>query len=37
MSSSDRSPDALHTYYDQCLAAHGDTAKGAGWPNEADR
>ncbi len=37
MSSSDRSPGALRTYYDQCLAAHGDTAKGAGWPNEVDR
>ncbi|MDD9718296.1 class I SAM-dependent methyltransferase [Dinoroseobacter sp. PD6] len=32
-----RSPDALRRYYDSRLAAHGDTAQGAGWPNEADR
>lgn len=37
MSSLDRASAALCTYYDQCLATHGDTAKGAGWPNEADR
>ncbi|WP_424971357.1 class I SAM-dependent methyltransferase [Dinoroseobacter sp. S76] len=33
----DRSPETLHDYYDRCLADHGDTAQGAGWPNEADR
>lgn len=32
-----RSPDALAQYYSTRLAAHGDTARGAGWPNEADR
>lgn len=32
-----RSPAALLAYYDGRLAAHGDTARGAGWPNEADR
>lgn len=32
-----RSPDALRQYYETRLAAHGDTAQGAGWPNEADR
>lgn len=37
MSAESRSPEALRLYYDQCLAAHGDTAQGAGWPNEADR
>lgn len=31
------SPEALHRYYDTRLAEHGDTAQGAGWPNEADR
>ena len=24
-------------YYDACFAAYGDTAQGAGWPNELDR
>lgn len=33
----DRSPESLQHYYDRCLADHGDTAQGAGWPNEADR
>ncbi|RAH96568.1 SAM-dependent methyltransferase [Acuticoccus sediminis] len=31
------SPDALARYYDAALATHGDTARGAGWPNEDDR
>lgn len=29
--------DALLDYYDERLRRHGDTAAGAGWPNEADR
>lgn len=33
----DRSPEALARYYGTRLAAHGDTALGAGWPNEDDR
>lgn len=33
----DHSPEALQRYYDTRLADHGDTAQGAGWPNEADR
>lgn len=32
-----RSPEPLQRYYDTRLATHGDTAAGAGWPNEADR
>ncbi|MGZ9809202.1 class I SAM-dependent methyltransferase [Pseudoroseicyclus sp. H15] len=32
-----KSPAALARYYDSALAEHGDTAQGAGWPNEADR
>ncbi|MEO1554841.1 MAG: class I SAM-dependent methyltransferase [Pseudomonadota bacterium] len=32
-----QSPQALARYYDRCLAVHGDTAQGAGWPNEPDR
>lgn len=32
-----QSPQAIAQYYDSHLAAHGDTAQGAGWPNEADR
>lgn len=32
-----RSPEAIARYYDERLAAHGDTPEGAGWPNEADR
>lgn len=28
---------ALLSYYDGCLNAMGDTARGAGWPNEPDR
>lgn len=31
------SPEALHRYYDKRLAEHGDTAQGAGWPNDLDR
>ncbi len=31
------SPPTLARYYGTRLAAHGDTAAGAGWPNEADR
>ncbi|MBL4810822.1 MAG: class I SAM-dependent methyltransferase [Rhodobacteraceae bacterium] len=31
------SPAGIGAYYDQLLATHGDTALGAGWPNEADR
>lgn len=31
------SPPELLAYYDSRLAAHGDTAQGAGWPNEPDR
>jgi SAM-dependent methyltransferase len=31
------SPPELLAYYDACLARHGDTAQGAGWPNAADR
>jgi SAM-dependent methyltransferase len=31
------SPNELLAYYDACLAAHGDTAQGAGWPNPEDR
>jgi SAM-dependent methyltransferase len=31
------SPPDLQAYYDRRLADHGDTAQGAGWPNEADR
>lgn len=34
---SSHSPQAIAQYYDSHLAAHGDTAQGAGWPNEADR
>ncbi|MEN9061875.1 class I SAM-dependent methyltransferase [Ponticoccus litoralis] len=37
MSDPERSPHILRTYYDRCLVTHGDTAEGAGWPNEADR
>lgn len=33
----ERSPEALVRYYGSRLLAHGDTALGAGWPNEADR
>lgn len=33
----ERSPEALARYYSHRLFAHGDTALGAGWPNEADR
>ncbi|MEM0921454.1 MAG: class I SAM-dependent methyltransferase [Pseudomonadota bacterium] len=33
----DRSPETLQHYYDRRLADHGDTAQGAGWPNEMDR
>ena len=33
----ERSPEALAHYYGSRLLAHGDTALGAGWPNEADR
>ena len=29
--------DALLAYYESRLERHGDTAQGAGWPNEADR
>ena len=32
-----QSPEAIARYYDSRLARHGDTALGAGWPNEADR
>lgn len=32
-----RSSASLLRYYDACLEAHGDTAQGAGWPNEPDR
>lgn len=32
-----RSPEALARYYSSRLLAHGDTALGAGWPNEAER
>ncbi|WP_373355270.1 trans-aconitate 2-methyltransferase [Pseudoroseicyclus sp. CXY001] len=32
-----RSPAALVAHYDAALANHGDTARGACWPNEADR
>lgn len=28
---------ALTAHYDALLAVHGDTAQGAGWPNESDR
>jgi SAM-dependent methyltransferase len=31
------SPAELLAYYDACLAHHGDTAQGAGWPNPQDR
>jgi len=31
------SPENLATYYSTQLATHGDSAKGAGWPNAADR
>ena len=31
------SPAELLAYYDGCLARHGDSAQGAGWPNAADR
>ncbi|WP_051286681.1 DegT/DnrJ/EryC1/StrS family aminotransferase [Megalodesulfovibrio gigas] len=27
----------LLRFYDTCLSEHGDTARGAGWPNETDR
>lgn len=33
----ERSPEALARYYTSRLLAHGDTALGAGWPNEVDR
>jgi SAM-dependent methyltransferase len=29
--------DALLRYHESFLSQHGDTARGAGWPNEADR
>jgi dTDP-4-amino-4,6-dideoxygalactose transaminase len=29
--------DAILAYYRDCLARHGDTARGAAWPNEVDR
>jgi dTDP-4-amino-4,6-dideoxygalactose transaminase len=32
-----RTAAALLRHYDGCLASHGDTAEGAGWPNERDR
>jgi hypothetical protein len=28
---------AILQYYQTCLALHGDTAKGAGWPSDEDR
>lgn len=31
------SPAVLRDHYDACLARHGDTARGAGWPNAEDR
>lgn len=31
------SPEAIARYYSEALERHGDTAQGAGWPNEADR
>ena len=31
------SPGQIANYYLDLLAEHGDTALGAGWPNEADR
>lgn len=31
------SPEEIVRYYSARLAAHGDTAEGAGWPNEPDR
>ena len=37
MTSPERSSDQLRRYYDGCLSTHGDSAKGAGWPNEEDR
>lgn len=33
----DASPDALRAYYDAHLQRHGDTARGAAWPDEAGR
>ena len=33
----EQSPEAIARYYDDALERHGDTAEGAGWPNEADR
>ncbi|CAN5185255.1 hypothetical protein BH11PSE14_BH11PSE14_09930 [soil metagenome] len=33
----DRPDAALLAHYDGCLQAHGDTARGADWPNEQDR
>jgi SAM-dependent methyltransferase len=36
-SMNERSPEVLARYYGSRLLAHGDTAIGAGWPNEADR
>jgi len=29
--------DVILRHYDRCLAEYGDTARGADWPNEADR
>jgi hypothetical protein len=34
--SSQRYLEIMH-HYDACLQRHGDTARGADWPNEADR
>ncbi len=31
------SPPVIADYYATCLKRHGDTAEGAGWPNEPDR
>ena len=32
-----KSPEAIATYYNDCFTKYGDTAQGAGWPDEADR
>lgn len=37
MAEEPRSPEVLRRYYEDCLTTHGDTARGAGWPNERDR
>ena len=32
-----RAGDSILAYYDACFDRYGDTARGAGWPNEVDR